>query len=131
MVAVARELPNTGYALEVDGRLKTQFETKEGAWTGAEELKKRFPMRKSGDFRAEYEGSVPFTCIFVASKLLMRARWIIARRSDQFCRPSGDVVESLEDVNTGRLPQMGGASCIALSSNVGQRHLSSLNVSYV
>ena len=40
MVAVARELPNTGYALEVDGRLKTEFETKEGAWTGAEELKK-------------------------------------------------------------------------------------------
>jgi hypothetical protein len=39
MVAVARELPNTGYALEVDGRLKTEFETKEGAWTGAKELK--------------------------------------------------------------------------------------------
>jgi hypothetical protein len=28
MVAVARELPDTGYALEVDGRLKTEFETK-------------------------------------------------------------------------------------------------------
>jgi hypothetical protein len=40
----ARELPNTGYALEVDGLLKTEFETKEGAWTGAEELEKRFPM---------------------------------------------------------------------------------------
>ena len=39
MVAVTRELPTTGYALEVDGRLKTEFETKEGAWTGAEELK--------------------------------------------------------------------------------------------
>jgi len=44
MAAVARELPIEGYALEVDGRLKTEFETKEGAWTGAEELKKRFPM---------------------------------------------------------------------------------------
>ena len=44
MVAVARELPTTGFSLEVDGRLKTEFETKEGAWTGAEELKKRFPM---------------------------------------------------------------------------------------
>ena len=44
MVAAARELPTTGYALEVDGRLKTQFETKEGARSGAEELKKRFPM---------------------------------------------------------------------------------------
>jgi hypothetical protein len=31
MVAVTRELPTTGYALEVDGRLKTEFETKEGA----------------------------------------------------------------------------------------------------
>jgi hypothetical protein len=43
-VAVASELPTTGYALEVDGRLKTEFETKEGARTGAQELKKRFPM---------------------------------------------------------------------------------------
>ncbi len=33
MVAVASELPTTGYALEVDGRLKTEFETKERAWT--------------------------------------------------------------------------------------------------
>jgi hypothetical protein len=33
-----------GYALKVDGRLKTEFETKEGARTGAAELKKRFPM---------------------------------------------------------------------------------------
>ena len=32
MVAVANKLPTTGYALEVDGRLKTEFETKEGAW---------------------------------------------------------------------------------------------------
>jgi hypothetical protein len=44
MVAAVRELPVTGYALEVDGRLKTEFATKEGARTGAEELKKRFPM---------------------------------------------------------------------------------------
>ncbi len=44
MAAVARELPNTGYALEADGRLKTEFETKEGAWTGAKEPKKSFPM---------------------------------------------------------------------------------------
>jgi len=28
MVAVTRELPTTGYALEVDGRLKTEFERK-------------------------------------------------------------------------------------------------------
>ena len=44
MVAVSRELPDSGYALEVDGRLKTEFATRDGARTGAEELKKRFPM---------------------------------------------------------------------------------------
>jgi hypothetical protein len=44
MVAVSHELPASGYALEVDGRLKTEFATRDGAKTGAEELKKRFPM---------------------------------------------------------------------------------------
>ena len=44
MVAAARELPTSGYALEVDGRLKTEFTTRDGAQAGAEELKKRFPM---------------------------------------------------------------------------------------
>jgi hypothetical protein len=46
MVVVATELPTTGYALEVDGRQKSEFETKEGAQKGAEELKKRFPILK-------------------------------------------------------------------------------------
>jgi hypothetical protein len=53
MAAVARELPTTGYALEVDGRLKTEFETREGAWTGAEELKKCFPMLRVKIYDAE------------------------------------------------------------------------------
>lgn len=44
MVAAAGELPASGYALEVDGRLKTEFATRDGAKSGAEELKKRFPM---------------------------------------------------------------------------------------
>jgi len=44
MVAAAWELPTSGYALEVDGRLKTEFTTRDGAKAGAEELKKRFPM---------------------------------------------------------------------------------------
>lgn len=38
------ELPKAGFALEVDGRLKTEFATKEGAEKGAAELKRRFPM---------------------------------------------------------------------------------------
>jgi hypothetical protein len=44
MVAAAHELPTSGYALEVDGRLKAEFAIRDGAKTGAEELKKRFPM---------------------------------------------------------------------------------------
>jgi hypothetical protein len=38
------ELPKDGFALEIDGRLKTEFSTKEGAEQGAIELKRRFPM---------------------------------------------------------------------------------------
>ena len=37
-------LPKTGFALEIDGRIKTEFSTKEGAVRGAIELKQRFPM---------------------------------------------------------------------------------------
>ena len=33
------ELPKSGFALEIDGRLKTEFSTKEGAEHGAIELK--------------------------------------------------------------------------------------------
>jgi hypothetical protein len=44
MVAATRELPTSGYALEVDGRLKAEFTTRDGARAGGEELKKRFPM---------------------------------------------------------------------------------------
>jgi hypothetical protein len=40
MHKTTQELPKTGYALVVDGRLKTEFETKEGAQNGAEELKR-------------------------------------------------------------------------------------------
>jgi hypothetical protein len=43
MVVVARDVPASGYALEVDGRLKAEFATRDGAKAGAEELKKRFP----------------------------------------------------------------------------------------
>ncbi|WP_407154905.1 hypothetical protein [Bradyrhizobium sp. STM 3557] len=44
MVAAIRELPTSGYALEVDGRLKAEFATRDGARAGGEELKGRFPM---------------------------------------------------------------------------------------
>jgi len=42
------ELPKSGFALEIDGRLKTEFSTKEGAEHGAIELKRRFPMPAPG-----------------------------------------------------------------------------------
>jgi hypothetical protein len=44
MAHQSTELPKLGYALEVDGRLKTEFATREGAEHGALELKRRFPM---------------------------------------------------------------------------------------
>ena len=53
MVEAARELPTTGYALEVDGRMKAEFKTKDGAWIGAQELKRRFPMLRIKIYDAE------------------------------------------------------------------------------
>jgi hypothetical protein len=53
MVAAVRELPATGYALEVDGRMKTEFKTKDGARIGAQELKRRFPMLRIKIYDAE------------------------------------------------------------------------------
>ncbi|WP_407180594.1 hypothetical protein [Bradyrhizobium sp. STM 3562] len=44
MLRLNRELPTSGYALVIDGRVKTEFKTKEGAETGARDLKRRFPM---------------------------------------------------------------------------------------
>jgi hypothetical protein len=36
-------LPSDGYALLVDGLVKTEFETRQGADDGARDLKRRFP----------------------------------------------------------------------------------------
>jgi hypothetical protein len=44
MRSVAQEPSVRGFALEVDGRLKAEFATKDGARAGGEELKRRFPM---------------------------------------------------------------------------------------
>ena len=43
MAGSAQELPDRGYALEVDGRMKAEFATRDGAKAGGEELKRRFP----------------------------------------------------------------------------------------
>lgn len=43
MALRADKLPKAGFAIEIDGRIKTEFDTREGAETGAIELKRRFP----------------------------------------------------------------------------------------
>jgi len=44
MVGMTPELPDQGYALEVDGRMRAEFATRDGARARGQELKKRFPM---------------------------------------------------------------------------------------
>ena len=46
-------LPETGYALIVDGRAKSEFKIKEGAEKEARELKQRFPMLQIKVYDAE------------------------------------------------------------------------------
>jgi len=43
MALRSNELPKAGFAIEIDGQIKTEFDTREGAETGAVELKRRFP----------------------------------------------------------------------------------------
>ena len=49
----SNDLPLTGYAVVVDGQIKTEFKTKEGAHTGAHDLKRRFPMLQIKVYDAE------------------------------------------------------------------------------
>ena len=50
-------LPETGYALIVDGRSKNEFKTQEGAKREARELKQRFPMLQIKIYDAEAKRS--------------------------------------------------------------------------
>jgi hypothetical protein len=50
------ELPKSGFAIENDGRLKTEFSNREGAEHGAAELKRRFPMLQIRIYDAGTEG---------------------------------------------------------------------------
>jgi hypothetical protein len=40
----SRDLPTIGYAIIIDGLVKTEFATRDGAEIGARDLKRRFPM---------------------------------------------------------------------------------------
>jgi hypothetical protein len=55
------ELPRSGFAIEIDGRLTTEFSTKEGAEHGAIELKRRCPMLQIRIYDAgiQFAGLVP------------------------------------------------------------------------
>jgi hypothetical protein len=44
MPSRSTERPKSGFSLEIDGRVKAEFATKEGAEQGVVELKRRFPM---------------------------------------------------------------------------------------
>jgi hypothetical protein len=50
-------LPTSGYALIVDGHIKSEFKTKEGVEKGARELKRRFPMIQVKVYDAEAKRS--------------------------------------------------------------------------
>lgn len=43
MAPHSNQLPSAGFALEIDGRIKTEFDTRKGAECGAIALKRRFP----------------------------------------------------------------------------------------
>jgi hypothetical protein len=59
-----RDLPTSGYAIVVDGRVKTEFETKDGVETGARDLKRRFPILQvriyDAQARADHEINAAF-----------------------------------------------------------------------
>jgi hypothetical protein len=51
------ELPTSGYALVVDGQMKTEFKTKDRAVNAARDLKSRFPMLQVKVYDAETKRS--------------------------------------------------------------------------
>ena len=51
------ELPTSGYALVVDGQMKTEFKTKDRAVNTAIDLKSRFPMLQVEVYDAEAKRS--------------------------------------------------------------------------
>jgi hypothetical protein len=52
MQKMITNFPARGYALVVDGRVKTEFSTREGAEQGACDLKRRFPSLQIGVYDA-------------------------------------------------------------------------------
>lgn len=53
MVAAPRNFPVSSYALEVDGRLRAEFATRDAARAGGAERKRRFPTLQIRIFDAQ------------------------------------------------------------------------------
>lgn len=53
------DLPASGYALVVDGQVKTEFNTRDRALKAAKDLKGRFPMLQIKVYDAERKSSEP------------------------------------------------------------------------
>lgn len=53
MAPRSNECPKTGFAVEIDGRIKAEFNTREDAENGAIELKRRFPALRIRLYDAE------------------------------------------------------------------------------
>jgi len=57
VIRATTELPTSGYALVVDGQMKTEFKTKDRAVNTAIDLKSRFPMLQVEVYDAEAKQS--------------------------------------------------------------------------
>jgi hypothetical protein len=57
------ELPTFGFAIEVDGRLKTQFSTPEGARSGAGGVEAPIPDASGADLRCRSEDPARRRCV--------------------------------------------------------------------
>jgi hypothetical protein len=53
----SRGLPTSGYALVVDGQMKTEFDTSDRAQKTAQDLKRRYPMLQVKVYDAEKKQS--------------------------------------------------------------------------
>ena len=78
------ELPASGCALEVDGRLKAKFTARDGARAGGEELKKRFPMLQIRIYDAQRRARKSRSLHSSISGLLSLAACTMTRPLDLF-----------------------------------------------
>jgi hypothetical protein len=76
------ELPKSGFALEIDGRLKTEFSTREGAERGAIELKRRFPLLQIRIYDADTQTRQRFSRLSADGPAVKHGSTPVATRAD-------------------------------------------------